>query len=301
MSCCSGYPRLLPATERRSRYPCASIEMCYLYNPKNLSSRGAWATEKTPSCFVQVILLVPLQHSTTRRRRHVSLQLQAFATEKPPARYVGGGEGYSGNPGYSSAVHSVLAISGTLRAQACFGLTFGRPGVDWDGHWQGWLQDKEFLDQRNVTNWIYITGAVFYNQCSTKMSQKPFSPRYCAVDQDHLFAPNCGELFQLTEKSFPERFSCRTCMHTTAKSVHLRDQIWWRRSLRATCPCSCGTESRMRWCPLTMLALYGKEQRPGQWPCQHVFLHIVWWLLVQLICLSWFHILKLCCFNLVSY
>ena len=42
-------------------------------------------------------------------------------------RYVRGApEGNSGSAGYSSRIHSVLAISGTLRGQACSGCSLRR-------------------------------------------------------------------------------------------------------------------------------------------------------------------------------
>jgi len=45
----------------------------------------------------------------------------------PLVRYVRGApEGNSGSAGYSSRIHSVLAISGTLRGQACSGCSLRR-------------------------------------------------------------------------------------------------------------------------------------------------------------------------------
>lgn len=79
----------------------------------------------------KAIPLVPLQPSTMRAQTCClgdilpSCQWLKVGIDHSWIRYVSGApEGNSGNAGYSSAIHSVLAISGTLRGQACFGCEF---------------------------------------------------------------------------------------------------------------------------------------------------------------------------------
>lgn len=67
-------------------------------------------------CHCSPLLCVP---------RHFAWVIFQFGIDHSWIRYVRGApEGNSGNAGYSSAIHSVLAISGTLRGQACFGCEF---------------------------------------------------------------------------------------------------------------------------------------------------------------------------------
>ena len=75
----------------------------------------------------KAIPLVPLQPSTMRAQtcQYLTKLPVEFGIDHSWIRYVSGApEGNSGNAGYSSAIHSVLAISGTLRGQACFGCEF---------------------------------------------------------------------------------------------------------------------------------------------------------------------------------
>lgn len=79
----------------------------------------------------KAIPLVPLQPSTMRAQTCCwgdmlpSCRWLKVGIDHSWIRYVSGApEGNSGNAGYSSAIHSVLAISGTLRGQACFGCEF---------------------------------------------------------------------------------------------------------------------------------------------------------------------------------